>query len=105
MPCGVSNQAGYYTRHYQAYGLNIQTMCDPDLVFMYVAVAGPGKINDVHALSCYTGLINWFESLPNWCFVSADNAYPLTIKMLVPLNATVNCGVRITGHSIFTSLS
>jgi hypothetical protein len=63
-------------------------MCDLDLVFVYVAVAGPEKINDVRAFSCCTGLLDWFESLPNWCFVSADNAYPLTVKMLVPLNAT-----------------
>jgi hypothetical protein len=85
---GVSNQADYYSGHYQAYGLNIQAMCDPDLVFMYVAVTGSGKINDVRAFSCCTRLIDWFETLPNWCFVSADNAYPFTIKMLVPLNAT-----------------
>jgi hypothetical protein len=85
---GVSNQANYYSRHYQAYGLNIQAMCDPDLVFIYVAAAGPGKINDIRAFSCCTGLIDWFESLPKWCFVSADNANPFTIKMLVPLNAT-----------------
>ena len=88
MPRGVSNQADYFSGHYQAYGLNIQAMCDPDLLFLYVAVADPGKINDVRALSRCTGLIDWFETLPDWCFVSADNAYPLTIKMLVPHNAT-----------------
>ena len=71
-----------------AYSLNIQAMCDPDLVCMYVAVAGPGKINDSRAFSCCTGLIEWFETLPDWCFVSADNAYPPTRKMLVPHNAT-----------------
>jgi hypothetical protein len=43
MPHVVSNQANNYSRHYQVYGLNIQAMCDPDLVCMYVAVAGPGK--------------------------------------------------------------
>jgi hypothetical protein len=58
MPCGVSNQANFYSGHYQAYGLNIQAMCDPDLVFMCVAVAGPGKINDVRAFSCFMGLID-----------------------------------------------
>jgi hypothetical protein len=88
MPHGVSNQADYYSQHYQAYGLNIQAIYDPDLAFMYVAVADPGKINDLRAFSCCLGLIDWFESLPDWRFVSADNAYPLTIKMLVPLNAT-----------------
>jgi hypothetical protein len=40
---GVSNQADYFSGHYVAYGLNIQAMCDPDLLFMYVAVAGPEK--------------------------------------------------------------
>ena len=88
MPRGVSNQADYFSGHYQAYGLNIQAMCDPNLVFMYVAVAGPGRINDSHAFSRCTGLIEWFETLPDWCFVSADNAYPLTTKMLMPHNAT-----------------
>jgi hypothetical protein len=67
-----------------AYCLNIQEMCDPNLVFMYVAVAGPGRIIDSRAFSCCTGLIEWFETLPDWCFVSADNAYPSTTKMLVP---------------------
>ena len=63
-------------------------MCDTDLLFMYVAVAGPGKINDSRAFSRCTGLIEWFVTLPDWCFVSADNAYPPTQKMLVPHNAT-----------------
>ena len=44
MPCGVSNQDDYFSGHYVAYGLNIQAMCDPDLIFMYVAVAGPEKL-------------------------------------------------------------
>ena len=88
MPRGVSNQANYFSRHYVAYGLNIQAMCDPNLVFMYVAVAGPGRINDSRAFSCCTGLIEWFETLPDWCLVLADNAYPLTTKMLVPHNVT-----------------
>ncbi len=88
MPCGVSNQANYFSGYYVAYGLNIQAMCDTDLVFMYVAVAGSGRINDSHAFSCCTGLIEWFETLPDWCFVLADNAYPLTTKMLVPHNVT-----------------
>ena len=41
MPCGVSHQANYFSGHYVAYGLNIKAMCDPDIVFMHVAVAGP----------------------------------------------------------------
>ena len=78
MPRGVYNQTDYFSRHYVAYGLNIQTMCDPDLLSMCVAVAGPGKINNSCAFSCCMGLIEWFVTLPDWCFVSAENAYPPT---------------------------
>jgi hypothetical protein len=55
---------------------------------MYVAVAGPEKINEVRAFSRCMGLTDWFETLPNLCFVSTDNAYPMTIKMLIPHIAT-----------------
>jgi hypothetical protein len=75
-PRGVINQADYFSEHYKSYGLNIQAVCDWDLLFVDVA----GKINDVQAFNCCTGLIEWFETLPDWCFVSADNAYPLTQK-------------------------
>jgi hypothetical protein len=33
MPRGVLNQADYFSGHYKSYGLNIQAMCDPDLLF------------------------------------------------------------------------
>ena len=84
MPRGVPNQADFFSQHYKAYGLNIQVqaMCDTNLLFLYVAVTGPVK------LSCCTGLIDWFKTLRDWCFVSADNMYPLTLKMLVPHHAT-----------------
>jgi hypothetical protein len=78
---------GLYWGHIGAID-GIQAMCDPNLVFMYVAVAGPRRINYSRAFSCCTGLIEWFETLPDWCFVSADNEYSLTTKMLVPHNAT-----------------
>ena len=40
MPRGVPNQADYFSGHYKAHGLNIQEMCDTELLFLYVAVAG-----------------------------------------------------------------
>jgi hypothetical protein len=84
--------------------LNIQAMCDPDVLFVYVAVAGPGKIDDVRAFNCCIRLIDWFKSLPGWCFVSADNAYPLMQKMLVQDNAA-ELWSDSKLHSIFTFLS
>ncbi len=46
MPGDQMNQVDYYSGHYQAYGLNVQAICDPNLLLIYIAVAGPGKIND-----------------------------------------------------------
>ncbi len=87
-PRCVSNQADYFSGHYEAYDLNIQAMRDQNLLFVHVAVAGPGKIKDVCTFNCCMGLIDWFKSLPDWCFVSADNSNPLTYKILVLHNET-----------------
>jgi hypothetical protein len=34
MPYDVSNQVNYFSGHYQCYGLNVQAVCDPDLIFL-----------------------------------------------------------------------
>ena len=47
MPGDVPNQTDYFSGHYQCYGLNVQAMCDPNLLFLYVSVAAPGKVNDI----------------------------------------------------------
>jgi hypothetical protein len=49
MPRDVSNQVDYFSGHYHCYGLNVQAMCDPDLAFLYLAIAAPGKVNDIRA--------------------------------------------------------
>lgn len=84
MPRGVTNQTDYFSGHYQCYGLNIQAMCDPDLLFLYIAVAAPGKTNDLRALSRLGGLRQWFDLLPDGYYCSGDNAYPLCRKLLIP---------------------
>jgi len=53
----VVNQADYFSGHYQCYGLNIQAMCDADLIFLYIAVAAPGKTNDLRAFNLVRRLI------------------------------------------------
>jgi hypothetical protein len=87
-PRSVSNKADYFSKHYKAHGQNIQAMCDPDLLFVCVALASRGMNNDACAFNRCMGLIDWFKSLPDWCFVSKDNTYSLTQKMLVPHNET-----------------
>jgi len=39
MPRNVYNQTDYFSGHYQCFGLNVQGLCDSDLIFLYVAVA------------------------------------------------------------------
>ncbi len=86
MPFDVTNQVDYFSGHYQCYGLNMQAMSDPDLVFMYAACAAPGKVNDNRAFQRCEGLVSWIDALPDQYFVGADNAYPLSRKLLIPFS-------------------
>ncbi len=81
-----SNPADYYSGHYRTFGLNIQALCDADLRFRYVAVSGPGKLNDIRAYKRCDELIEWINNLPNEYFLIGDNACPLSNKMLTPLH-------------------
>ena len=83
MPGDVTNQTDYFSGHYQCYGLNIQAMCDPNLIFLYVAIAAPGKVNDIRAFHGCQTLIDWLKALLEQYFILGDNAYPLYCKILV----------------------
>ncbi len=50
MPFDATNQVDCFSGHYQCYGLNMQAMCYPDLLFLYAACAAPGKVNDTPAI-------------------------------------------------------
>ena len=84
MPVDVLNRREYYSGHYKCYGLNVQAMVGPDLEFFYVCIAAPGKTNDVRAIKRCKGLIEWLQALPNGYFISGDNAYIISRKVLVP---------------------
>lgn len=86
MPFDVENPRDYFSGHYQFYGLNVQAMCDHDLLFLYACVAAPGKVNDIRAFHRCTPLLKWLEALPAEYFIGADNAYPLSQKILVPFS-------------------
>ena len=86
MPFDVENPRDYFSGHYQFYGLNVQAMCDPNLLFLYACVAAPGKVNDIRAFYRCTPLLRWLEALPGENFIGGDNAYPLSQKILVPFN-------------------
>ena len=40
----MPNQADYYSGHYQTHSLNVQAMCNLDLLLLYVAVSVSGKV-------------------------------------------------------------
>ncbi len=48
-PKGVSNPGDYFSGHYYRFGLNVQAVVDARMRFLYIAVAGPGKLNDNRA--------------------------------------------------------
>ena len=87
MPRDVTNQTDYFSGHYHCYGLNVQAMCDPDLAFTYLCVAAPGKVNDIRAFYRCQRLLQWLDALPEGFHVVADNAYPLSRKILIPFTS------------------
>jgi hypothetical protein len=84
---GVDNPANYFSGHYQCYGLNVQAMCDPNLLFLIYKIAVPGKVNDVREYDRCTDLLQWLEDLPYEYFIGVDNAYPLSRRVLIPFSS------------------
>ena len=66
-------------------------MCDLDLLFLYVAVTAPGKTNNARACYRCNDLIQWLEALPEEYCSIGDNAYPLSLRMLIPFNKAEIC--------------
>jgi hypothetical protein len=87
-PGDVDNPGDYFSGHYQCFGLNVQAACDANLIFVYCAVAGPGRTNDQRAFRRLTKLNAWFNSLPARFFVGGDNAYPLLNNLLIPFSGS-----------------
>ena len=81
------NQDGYFSGHYQTYGLNCQGMCDSWLRFTFFAVAAPGKVPDQVAIE-RTRFNRILESIPPYHYILADPAYLLTNKVLVPFTGS-----------------
>jgi DDE superfamily endonuclease len=46
----VGNLRSYYSGHYKRYGVNVQACCDHLSRFTYIAVVGPGVMNDNQAI-------------------------------------------------------
>ena len=63
-------------------------MCDPDLLFMYAAVAAPGETNDCCAFTYCTALVEWLKLLSDDYFIPTDNAYGLSCTLMLPFSGS-----------------
>jgi len=84
LPMNVINGGDFYSGHYKRYGINVQAVCDANLRFIYVCVAGPGRTNDNRAFHRLTKLRKWLQKLPGEYFIVSDGAYTLSKKIIVP---------------------
>mgnify|MGYP003333392970 CR=1 FL=1 len=79
-------EAGYFSGHYQRYGLNIQAARGAHLRFLYFGVIGPGRMSGNRAFSRCAQLRKWLDGLPDGCFLAGGSACAATRKMLTPLS-------------------
>jgi hypothetical protein len=79
----VGNVKSFFSGHYQAYGINVQAICDHRCRFTEVAVVAPGGCNDILAYK-KSSLYNSVNMLPIGTFVVGDNAYPCSESLLTP---------------------
>ncbi len=79
----VGNVKAFFLRHYRAYGVNVQAVCDSKCCFTYVAVAAPGGMSNIVAYH-KTSLSSLVERLPMGKYIVADIAYICTKHVLTP---------------------
>jgi DDE superfamily endonuclease len=80
----VANVRSYYSGHYKRYGVNIQACCDHLSRFTYIAVAGPGVMNDNLLVKDEIDLGALIKNLPLRFCIIGDAAYAAS-ERLVPM--------------------
>jgi hypothetical protein len=65
----------------------MQALCDPKLMYLFLGMAAPGKINDVRAFhQCYVLVEYWLEKLPFEFFIGRDKTCTLSQRILIPIS-------------------
>ena len=86
-PKDVPNPLEFFSGYYQKFDFNVQAVCDANLYFIHLAVAGKGQSNDARAFRKMTVLWQWIESLKDrGYFIIGDNAYPIMNTLLIPFS-------------------
>jgi hypothetical protein len=63
-------------------------MRDPNLIFHFLGIAAPGKVNNMRAFNRCNQLLKWLEALPLEYYIAGDNAYMLSQRVLIPFGGT-----------------
>ncbi len=79
-------------------------MWDPKLIFLFLGIAAPGKVNGVRAFNRCNQLLKWLKALPLEYYIAGDNAYTLSQKVLIPFSGAkkydeVNRTFNFISHS------
>jgi hypothetical protein len=100
---GTPNPGDFFSGHYQIHGLNVQALCDAHLRFLYLAVAGPGGMNDVRALGKCVDFNRFIAALPKEYFILGDNAYGLSEQILIPFSGAQKQVVENDAYNYYLS--
>ena len=76
-------QTDDFSENYICHGLNVLALCDPGLIFMYVVVTAPGKVNYLQAFNCCRDCLGRLDLLPNDFYVFINSAYILSRWVLI----------------------
>jgi DDE superfamily endonuclease len=99
-----ANTADYFSGHKRVAAINVQAAVDHQLRFRYVCVAAPGKCNDGRAFSVEcTRLKQWLGDLDEKYFICADNAYPISNKLLVPFKGPQAAAIYHASYNFYLS--
>jgi hypothetical protein len=97
------NAADFFSGYKKIPALNVQAAVDHMLRFRYVAVAAPGKTNDGRAYQKCLGLRQWLAELDPKYYICADNAYPLSNKILIPFKGAQAIAVYNSSYNFYLS--
>jgi DDE superfamily endonuclease len=82
----AANVKGFFSGHYQRYGINVQACCDCDCRFTYFSLSAPGSRNDRVAVRAEdengVSLHKLIEALPAHYVVIGDAAYKPSEKLI-----------------------
>ncbi len=56
------------------------------MIFLFLKITTPGKVNNVRAFNRCNQLLKWFEALPLEYYIAGDNACTVSQKVLIPFS-------------------